>query len=337
MKTRVVLILAVLAALAAVASAFFLLSPAFLSSHELALRERGLREDEAILVKTRVERFGVQKGDAFPYVVEVWYNPHQVAEIDRPSLDKSVELKPFEVRDTKEREFDLDSRTRVYRREYEIQLIDGEVDHLYEIPTIVVRYKLKSSEGLLEKTVAPEPIFVASRLPPDVTSLELGYGPLRPIKGKVEDVSQKRLPWILWALGGLLAALGGADLAWRAIPQWKETAKRRKAEVDVLSEAYRALYKNVALAAEPQHLLHQIDHILRMVLARKEKLDWLGDSDLDVVASEIRPSVLSLFEECQKAYRPDTAEQKDVEQALGQFEEILSFYFGEEEVKAWRS
>ena len=335
MKARIVWILIALAALAAVASAFFLLSPSFLSPHDLALKEEGLREGEAILVKTRVERFGVQKGDAFPYLVEVWYNPDQVSEIDRTSLDKSVNLEPFEIRDTKETEFNLDSKTRVYRREYEIQLFDGEVDHLYEFPTIVVRYRLKDSEGLSNTTVAPEPIFVAPRLPPDVTGLEL-----RPVKkGEIEDVSQKRLPWILWALGGFLAAMGVADLAWRVIPQWKEMAKqRRKVErVDVLSEAYRSLYENVAMAAEPKPLFHQMDHILRIVLARKEKTDWLEEPNFDKVSPGIREPVVSLFEKCQKAYRPEVVEQKQVEDALRQLEEILGFYFGEGDVEAWRS
>ena len=336
MKARIVWILTALAALAAVASAAFLLSPSFLSPHDLTLeKERGLPEGEAILVTTKVERFGVQKGDAFPYLVEVWYNPDQVSEIDRTSLDKGVNLEPFEIRDTKETEFDLDSKTRVYRREYEIQLIDGEVDHLYEFPTIVVRYRLKDSEGLSNKTVAPEPIFVAPRLPADVSHLEL-----RPVKkGEIEDVSQKRLPWILWTLGGFLAALGVADLAWRAIPQWKEMAKeRRRAEgVDVLSEAYRSLYENVAMAVEPKRLFHQMDHILRIVLARKEKTDWLGEPNLELVPPGIRQPVVSLFEKCQKAYRPEVVEQRDVEEALGQLEEILSFYFGEGEVEAWRS
>lgn len=334
MKTRIVLIVTALATLAAVASAFFLLSPS-LSPHDLVLeKEEGLPEGEAILVKTKVERFGVHKGDAFPYFVEVWYNPDQVSEIDRTSLDKGVNLEPFEVRDTREREFNLDSRTRVYRREYEIQLIDGEVDVLYEFPTIVVRYRPKDSEGLFEKTVVPESIFVASRLPPDVGGLEL-----RPLKGKIEDVSQKRLPWILWILGGFLAALGVADLAWRAIPQWKEMAKqRRKVEGgDVLSEAYRSLHENLAMGVEPKPLFHQMDHILRIVLARKEKTDWLEEPNLDIVSPGIRPSVISLFEKCQKAYRPEVVEQKYIEETLRQLEEILSFYFGEGEVETWRS
>ena len=341
MKARIVWILAALAALAAVASAFLLLSHYFLGSEDLAVKpfEKGLREGEAILVKTRAGRFGVQKGDAFPYLVEVWYNPDQVSEIDRTSLDKNVNLEPFEIRDIKEKVFTLDSGTRVYQREYEIQLIDGEVEHLYEFPTIVVRYSLKGSEGLLNKTVVPEPIYVAPRLPPDVTNLDLGsgpgYGPLRPVKGEIEDVGQNRLPWILWTLGGFLAALAVADLGLRVIPQWKGMAKQRR-KVDVLSEACRSLYENVAMAVEPKRLLHQMDHILRLVLARKEKSDWLEEPNLDLVSSGIREPVISLFEKCQKAYEPEVIEQKEMEEALRQLEEILGFYFGEGEMAAWR-
>lgn len=335
MKTRVILILAVLTVLAAAASAAFLLSPFFLSPHNFVFQKnKGLPEETAILVKTKVEDFGVHKGDTLPYFVEIWYNSDQVSEIDKTSLDKSVNLKPFEVRDTKEREFNLDGRTRVYQKEYEIQLIDGKVDHVYKFPTIVVRYRLKDSQGLLEKTVSPEPIFVAPRLPPDIKGVEL-----RPIKGKIQDVNQKHLPWILWALGGFLALLGVTDLAWRAIPQWKEMAKQsRTAEgADVLSKAYRALYENIAKGIEPKPLLHQMDHILRIVLARKEKADWLDEPNLDRVSSGMRQSMISFLDKCQKAYRPEVIEQKDLEEALRQIEEILSFYFGKREVEAWRS
>lgn len=345
MKARIVWILAALATLAAVASAFLLLGHAFLGSNDLAVKpfEKGLREGETILVKTRSERFGVQKGDAFPYLVEVWYSPDQVSEIDRASLDKNVNLEPFEIRDIKEKVFTLDSGTRVYQREYEIQLIDGEVEHLYAFPTIVVRYSLKGSEGLLDKTVVPEPIYVAPRLLPDVTNLDLGsgpgYGPLRPVKGEIEDLGQNRLPWIFWILGGFLAALGVADLGLRIIPQWKEMAKqrRRMRSGDALAQAYRSLHENVALAVEPKRLLHQMDHILRLVLARKEKSGWLEEPNLGLVSSEIREPVISLFEKCQRAYKPEVVEQEEMEEALRQLEEILSFYFGEGERAAWRS
>jgi len=342
MKTRIILILAVLAVLVAVAAAAFLLSHSFPGPSDLAVKvfEKGLPKGEAIAVKTRAGRFGVQKGDAFPYLLEVWYNPAQVLAIDRASLDKGVNLEPFEIRDTKETEFDLNPGTRVYRREYELQLIAGQVEHLYKFPSLVVRYSLKGSEGLLDKTVVPEPVYVAPRLPADVTNLDLGagpgYGPLRPVKGEIEDVGQTRLPWILYALGGFLAALGVANLGWRVIPQWKEMAKQTR-KVDVLSEAYRSLCENVAMAAEPRRLLHQMDHILRVILAREEKSDWLEEPNLDLLSSGIREPVISLFAKCQKAYEPEVIEQKEMEQALKELEEILGNYFGERETAGWKN
>jgi hypothetical protein len=344
-KTRIIRVWAVAAALVAVASAAFLFSYSFLGSHDLAVQafEEGLPKGEAILVKTRAGSFGVQKGDAFPYLVEVWYNPDQISEIDRASLDKGVNLEPFEIRDTKETEFDLNPGTRVYRREFELQLINGQVEHLYEFPTLVVRYSLKGSEGLSNKTAAPEPIYVAPRLPADVTNLDLGsgpgYGPLRPVKGEVEDVGDNRLPWILWGVGGFLAALGVADLGLRVIPQWKETAKQRRRILsdDVLAQAYRSLHENVAMAVEPMRLLHQMEHILRLILARKEKIDWLEEPNLDLVPSGIREPVISLFEKCQKSYAPEEIEQNEMEDALRQLAEILGFYFGEAEMAAWKS
>ena len=336
-KTRLVWILTGLAALVTVALILFLPSPQDLAVGRAKMEE--LPKGQAILVATRSERFGVQKGDAFLYLVEVLYDPDQVSEIDRASLDRNVNLEPFEIRDIKETGFDLDSRTRVYQREYEIQLISGEVEHLYEFPTIVVRYSLKDPQGFAEKAVVPEPIYVVPRLPADISDLELGYGPLRPLKGKIEDVSQNRLPWLLWALGGCVAALAVADLTLRVIPQRKGMLKQtRKVESgDVLYQAYRSLHGNVAMAVEPKRLLHQMDCILRLILARKEKSDWLEEPNLDLLSSGIREPVISLFEKCQKSHGPEIIEQKEVEEALKQLEEILSFYFGEGEMAAWRS
>ena len=107
--------------------------------------------------------------------------------------------------------------------------------------------------------------------------------------------------------------------------------------VDVLSEAYRALHGNIANGTESKSLLHQVDHILRVVLAHKDQVDWLDGANLDRVPSDIRPTVISLFERCQKAYTPEALEQRDKEEALTQLEDILNFYFGKREVEAWRS
>jgi hypothetical protein len=300
-----------------------------------------LPKGQAILVKTRAERFGVQKGDAFLYLVEVLYDPGQVSHIDRASLDRNMNLEPFEIRGVKETESDLDPRTRLYQRQYEIQLINGDVTHLYEFPTLVVRYSLKDVEGFADEAVVPEPVYVASRLPANVSNLvdnlELGYGPLRPLRGEIEDVSQNRLPWILWALGGCLAAVTLADLSMRVIPQRRQ--KTRPAmkidEGDVLYQAYRSLHGNVAAHAEPKPLLHQIDHVLRILMARKEKADWLEELDFDEVSPGVRAAVTSLFERCQKAYGLEAVEQTEVEEALIDLEEVLEFYLPEE-VEAWK-
>ena len=344
-KTRLAWILTGLAVLVAVV--LILLLPRL---HDLAVGRARIEElptGQAISVETRAERFGVQKGDAFSYLVEVLYDPDQVFEIDRASLDKNVNLEPFEVRGIKETDFDLDSGTHVYQREYELQLISGEVEHLYRFPTIVVRYKPRDIEGYVEKAVVPELIYVASRLPYDVSQFELGHGPIyplkgepiRPLKGEIEDASQNRLPWILWVLGGFLAALAVANLKLRNILRWKETAEpTMKIESgDVLYQAYRSLHGNVATDIEPKRLLHQMDHVLRLILSRKENVGWLEEPNLDLLSSGIREPVISLSQKCHKAHAPEIVERKEVEEALRQLEEILSFYFGEGEMAVWRS
>jgi hypothetical protein len=337
-KTRLVWILIGLVALVTVALILFLPSQDGLSVARAGVEQ--LPEGQVILASAGPELQSVQKGDAFIYLVEVLYDPRQVSGVDRDSLDNNMNLEPFEIRDVKEAKFNLDTGTRVYQRQYEIQLINGEVEYLYEFPTIVVRYELKGADGFAETSVVPEPIYVTSRLPDDisdiVSNVELGYNPLIPLEGEIEDGSQNRLPWILLVLGGFLAALAVTDLTLRVIPQWKEKAKQTREMGDVLCQAYRSLHGNVAAGAKPKSLLHQMDHILRVVLAQEEKVGWLEEPNLDLFSSEIKPSVISLFEKCQKAYGTEDIKQEEVEEALKQLEEVLEFYFTEE-VEAWKS
>jgi hypothetical protein len=330
-KTRLPLIIA---SLAAIVAAGIWVTPSFLSLRQVTFeKDKGIAEGKAIAVKTRVDGFGVHKGDAIPYSVEVRYNLDLVSSLDKTSLDKSVNFKPFEVRKVADRESDLPPRTRVYVREYQIQLIDGKVNNLYKFPSILVRYKSKESGAFEEKAITPEPVFVGSRLPADASGLDL-----KPIQAGIEDADRNDLHRILIALGGLLAILALVDLAWRALPQWRESARqRRRAEgMDVLSEAYRSLNDTFARGAEPKRLLHQMDHILRIVLARKEKAGWLEEPVLDQVSPGIKTEVLSLFSRCQRADGIRSLDQKEVQEALGQLDKILKFYWGEGEVKAWR-
>ena len=298
----------------------------------------GLRQGEIILAKTWAGQLGVQKGDVFPYYVEVWYDPTAVSEIDTASLDREVNLHPFEIRNITENSFKHTSRTIVYQRVYEVQLVSGKVDQLYEFPTALIRYRLKGSAGISNTSVTPEPVYVAPRVPPDVPDLQFGYGPLRPIAGKISGVSA-RLPWTLWALGACFIVVGVVTLARRSITGWNNSKAQRNqgGEGGILREAYRSLSENAAATAEPRVSLHQMDRILRIVLAQKEKTGWLKELDGDQVSSEIREPVAALLQRCGKAYSRSSVEPADVEYARHQLDQILELYFGEADLEAWRS
>jgi hypothetical protein len=339
-KTRLVWILTGLAALVTVALILFLPNQDDLSVGQAKVEQ--LPEGQAILSNAWSELQSVQKGDAFLYIIEVLYNPDQISEIDRDSLDNNVNLAPFEIRDTKETEFNLDSGARVYQRQYEIQLINGETEYLYEFPTIVVRYKLKGVEGFAETSVVPEPVYVTSRLPSDmssvINSLKAGNdSPLRPMEGTTEDASRNRLPWIFWSLGGFLIIMTVADFTLRVVPQRREQERQAKVAKmsQVLYQACSSLKQNVSSGAEPRAFFHQMEHILRILLAQKEKAGWLEELNLDLVPDGIRPSVISLFDRCQKAYWAEEISPKEVSEALEELGKILNYYFAGE-AEAWR-
>ena len=126
----------------------------------------------------------------------------------------------------------------------------------------------------------------------------------------------------------------------RHICQVETTRVRKKRkdlalQTEVLRQSYRSLGENIAIGAEPKRLLHQMDHILRIVLVQKERAGWLEEPNLDLVSDEIKSSVISLFEKCQKAYGTEEAKQKDVDEALKELEEILSFHFAGE-MEEWK-
>lgn len=332
MKRILVMIMASLVVLVA---ASILVVPSFQALHQVVLeKDKGLAEGEAITVRTKVNGFGVHKGDAFPYSVEVRYNKELISGLDKTSLDKSTNFKPFEIRRVAEREFDINPQTRVFAREYEIQLIDGKVNTFYKFPSILVRYKLKESGVYEEKAITPGPVFIAPRLPPNVNGLDL-----TPIQGSIERPGWDHIRWVLTALGAFLALLALVDLAWRTIPQWKEGAwQRKKAEgVDILSEAYGSLNSAIAHGSEPGQLLHQMNHILRIVLAHKESVDWMEEPDPDRIPSDIKAEVFSFLKGRQGINGDQSLNQKQVQEAQRHLEKILEFYFGEGQVRAWKN
>ncbi|HEX9077241.1 MAG TPA: hypothetical protein VF932_15750 [Anaerolineae bacterium] len=335
MKTRQKWALAglgvIILALSAYAAVQFVLQPTPVIFRE---KGKGLGKDQIISARAGARVYGVRKGDAFPFVLEVLYDSTQIAEIDRANLDKSVNLRPFEVRDFQDTEFAMDAHTRIFRREYTLQFIDGKVDQSYQLPTIVVRYRLKNTDGFAEKGALPDPIVVQSRLSEDISNLEL-----RPITDKIVDPSRDRLMVVLWGGGGLIGVFAVAHLALRTIPQWRSQSKQRRriAEEDVFIQAYRALDPQQVRRAEPKRVLYQIDHLLRLILAEKEKVGWLEEPNLESLPAAIRPSVTELLTKTQQSYSLNGTGPADIEIALNKLDTVLQFYFGPDEIKQWRT
>ncbi len=340
MKRKTVLTLAAICIIVFIALVVFFSIYSQNRSGDIAFEnDLALSEENAIQGKTRVEDLGVQKGDLFSYYLEVWYDSRKVAELDQATLEKSIHFDPFEIKNINVQEYNLGNHVRLYQREYILQLVTGKAGQLYEFPEMVIRYQPKGSDGLLPMSVSPEPVFVASRLGAEVRDLTFGYGPLRPIAAKILEVG-KTIPWIFWGLGGSLVALGLVDLrrGQKAIPQRSTPNKERKSP-EHLGEAYRAyrsLIENIAMAGEPKRLLHQMDHVLRVLLAQQEKIDWLTELNPETLPGEIRKPTAFLIELCRRAYSSKDVDVRDIEGGLRQLEEIFAFYFGQEEMAAWR-
>jgi flagellar basal body-associated protein FliL len=301
-----------------------------------------LTEGKAIAVESRAESFGVLKGDAFLYYVDVLYDPEQVSEIDTDSLIESINLNPFEVRSIQESEFKLDDGTFVHRITYELQLIDGDVNYLYDFPSIVARYKLSGSDGFQEMPASAESVYVSSRLPEsdedfvNLSYIDLGYeAPLRALKGEILETGQSSLPWILIACGGLLAIGAVVDLTVMVIPQKKRDKNRTSIEKNKqVAQVYRSLHKNIENGASPDNILYQIDHFIRLVLFRNEHLDWLEELNINRIPADIREETASLFNNISKIGK-DIAQEGDIKNSLQYMDKILRFYY-QEAVDSWK-
>lgn len=317
-------------AFVAYAATQFVLEPASVVFRE---KGKGLGKDQIVSARAYPGTYGIRKGDAFPFILEVLYDSTQIAGIDRANLDQSVNLRPFEIRNVQETEFNMGVHTRIYRRAYTLQLIDGKADQTYALPTIVVRYRLKNTDGFAEKGALPDPIVVQSRLPEDISDLEL-----RPITDKIVDPSRDRLITVLWGAGGLAAAAGIAHLALRTIPEWRAQSKQRRriGQGDIFIQAYRSLDAQRA-QAEPKRALYQIDHLLRLVLAKKAQVSWLEEPRMDILPEAVRPAVIELFKTTQGAFSLNGTGPADVELALTKLETVLNYYFGAEQVEQWRT
>ena len=304
-------------------------------------RAEPLPDGKNILASAWPEKQGVQKGDAFYYVVEVVYDINFASGIDKVSLDENVNLNPFEVKSISERSFKLDSQTRVYQRLFLVQMVSGNVERMYDFPSIVVKYKLKESNGFAETPAIPESVYVAPRLPSSgahiISGLNDGTYSLQPVEGNIQKVGINIISLVLWIVGGLLLVFMVLALVYRVIPQWKENEKRQRSKqmsAD-LKESYSSLLKNREDGVKPASIMHQIDHIHRLILLPEDSVDLLQEPNLEEVPCEIKPVVISLFQKCDSAYENGDIKQQDVEEAVKQLEVVLKHFYAED-MEEWK-
>ena len=304
-------------------------------------RAEPLPDGKNILASAWPEKQGVQKGDAFYYVVEVVYDINFASGIDKVSLDENVNLNPFEVKSISERSFKLDSQTKVYQRLFLVQMVSGNVERMYDFPSIVVKYKLKESNGFAETPAIPESVYVAPRLPSSgaliISGLNDGTYSLQPVEGNIQKVGINIISLVLWIVGGLLLVFMVLALVYRVIPQWKENEKRQRSKqmsAD-LKESYSSLLKNREDGVKPASIMHQIDHIHRLILLPEDSVDLLQEPNLEEVPCEIKPVVISLFQKCDSAYENGDIKQQDVEEAVKQLEVVLKHFYAED-MEEWK-
>ncbi len=316
-----------LLAIIAIAAAVVMLAPNWLfpQSFEFQHTKKGLPQDQVFRGQASATRSGVRLGEPFTYLVEVWYDPAEIASVDRASLDKNLDFKPFEVRNLRDSEYTINARTRAFRREYELQLLNGKVNQSYEFPSFVVRYKFAKTDAYADKAIVPAPVFVAAMVPDNLDEVEL-----KPITTELVDPGNGVLPPILWGVAALLGVVALGDLGWRVLPRWRALVRRRSLaqSPDKVARAYRALVKNLRRGADREDVLYQIDHVVRMVLVRQQQGSWLQEPNLDALPENLRPSATQLL---------DGNSAGSAEDAVAHLDKILKAYYGDRQVEAWKN
>lgn len=323
-KTRTVL-----AALltAAILSAVYCGISAFLFPGLVLEKERTLSQHSIIEAKAWPDGDAFLLGDSISYFVEVKYSTQIIEELDKTSIDKNLILEPFETRSQSEKEFKIDSHTKVFLREYQIQLVSGEPGKTYFFPPLPLRYKLKNA-GYFDKKLSLQPIPIGSRFPADAKGIEL--------KSADETVVNKSRRYFQLVIVGLGISCG----IWGAAEVFKKITKRAKTSQDFqkklegiedIFKAYQELSQK--RDAEPKIILHKAYQIMRTLLSRKEGIDWaFWDRDWESIPSEVRLSVRTISDMSQKAYDRRALDGQEIIEVLSELGKTFDFYIrkGEE-------
>lgn len=248
---------------------------------------------EELRVEFEGETFGVHLGDAFLYRIAIIYNP-RIVKLEKISLDQSVDFNPFIVRKFQEKEQVWMSPLKRYIREYELQLLSGQVNKLYTFPTIIVAYQnLTSGENMVKKVV-PMPVYVSARLPEDVRGLTT-----KPLKGELINITLWRMPLLLLGLGGFFG-ITGLVLLWR---------RKRQAALGIANEWLATLkildlLEQLAPKSNPGTVYYQLHQLLTILLIDRFEMNLMEPS-FEGVPVQHRTKLTEILTELKRTYRSE--------------------------------
>lgn len=325
-RLRIVLAVLLIAAVLCAAHAGI---SAFLAPNLALEKEAGLEQNSSTIeARGWPEGDAFHLGDSFSYFIEVKYNTQTVEEIDKTSIDRNLVLEPFTIVSQSEKEFKINSHTKVFRREYKIQAVSVELDKIYFFPTVPLRYKLKNS-GYFDRDVVLKPIPMGSRFPKDVK----GIG-LKPIDGTIMNKSRQYFPILVIGLGIFCGAWGMVEIFRKITRRRKEAGDLRK-KLEGIEDIFQAYQDLAARKDQPKAVLHQAHQILRTLLSRKEGIDW-PDPKFDNLPPAVKCKISRILHLAQKAYGKEELEPQELAEALQALGKIFDFYVGKGE-EQWKN
>lgn len=285
-------------------------------------KESGLGQYATIETKAWPQGDAFHLGDMISYFIEVKYNPTTVEGIDKTSIDKNLILEPFIIKSQSEKEFQIDSYTMVFIKEYKLQLVSGELSKLYSFPPLLLNYRLKDS-GYFDKKIILQPIPMGSRLPAEVKGLEL-----KPLDGMVLNKSRQGFTAAIIGFGIFCGTLFVIELFRQTYKRKKksENFQKRLEGIEDIFSNYQHLAANPK-KGNPKAALHQAHQILRTLLFRKEGIDWLSPS-FECLPADMRHLIPELIAKLQLAYCEGQVAEEELNSALRELGKVFEFYTG---------
>ncbi len=275
--------------------------------------------DTAIKVDVFTDQ-GKHLGDEIAYTIRVAYDPKTVDINSAKRALESINFEPFLIKNHRTTERRTSSGITVYTSEYILQLLKGPVNKTYQFPGAILEHKNQKT-GLNGRTVFdPAPIFVSSRLPENLSSLEL-----KTLKGEIGIVGTFWAVWVLVALGCVLAA---AAVILASVKLFRRIVSRGRSRPEYLGDfvaSCESLRSRLESCDDPKDVCRAIYRITRALLSDQSSLDWL-EPDFDKIDPKAKEEAINLLERCAIGYGSASVERERAQELIEALEKIIVFY-----------